>query len=536
MGRPRFAGAALVLLTGILAVRGDAAVQDHLKCYNIRDPAPKTSYTADVTGLVPEPGCVIHLPATLRCVPSAKTNVNPPREGGNGRVPNTFFCYKVKCPRTTLPAVAVADQFGSRTVVPKKSRLLCAPVAVVSGTTTTVVTVTTTTTLPACRCDASGCCMPPPGACSADNNCCRGSCVSGRCTCAFLGGACASDQDCCAGFCDASGVCACGGLGAACTGSDRCCTGLCVSGHCACAQAGDACAPAGAPRSTCCSGRCDGLGRCALPAGIPDHLECYTAQDPQAAAVYTADVDGLVPDTGCAIRVPAKLTCVPATKQNVSPTPPGGGGSGYADPFTCYALECPSGAPPAMAGADQFGYRAVTPKKATLLCAPPVVSTTTTTSGPTTTTTTPAQCACGTSGCCALQGSSCGTAVECCSGICDASGHCGCVGAGTACAPPASQNATCCSELCDETGRCACGAYSSRCAVNADCCSGSCDLASSRCACLTTGAPCSPPGGSISCCSGVCDTGGQCACSGLHVHCTSNAECCSGVCDGISCQ
>jgi hypothetical protein len=55
-----------------------------------------------------------------------------------------------------------------------------------------------------------------------------------------------------------------------------------------------------------------------------DHLQCYKSKDPQAKATYTADITGLTLEPGCRVKVPAKLTCVPAAKTNVSPTPPGG--------------------------------------------------------------------------------------------------------------------------------------------------------------------------------------------------------------------
>lgn len=52
----------------------------------------------------------------------------PEPPGGGGATPaGRFACYKVKCPKDDLPAVAFADQFGSRTLVPSKSQLLCAP-------------------------------------------------------------------------------------------------------------------------------------------------------------------------------------------------------------------------------------------------------------------------------------------------------------------------------------------------------------------------------------------------------------------------
>ncbi len=122
-------------------------VPDHLKCYKIKDPQAKASYTANLGGLVAEPGCKIKVPATMACVPATKTNVTPtpPGTGGTG-TPNAFGCYKTKCPKATLPAFQLNDQFGSRSVTPSAPKLLCAPVAPPTTTTTTTSTTTTSTT------------------------------------------------------------------------------------------------------------------------------------------------------------------------------------------------------------------------------------------------------------------------------------------------------------------------------------------------------------------------------------------------------
>ena len=133
-------------------------VPDHLKCYKIKDSLPKTTYTADLGGLVAEPGCTIKVPATMACVPATKTNVVPAPPGGGGTgTPNSFFCYKVKCPKATLPPLAGTDQFGTRTVTPSKAKLLCAPLAGASTTTTSTSTTTTTITL------MTGCPLPATG-------------------------------------------------------------------------------------------------------------------------------------------------------------------------------------------------------------------------------------------------------------------------------------------------------------------------------------------------------------------------------------
>ena len=63
----------------LLLIPASARAQDdHLKCYKIRDPQPKATYAANLGGLTPEPGCVIKVPARMACVPSTKTNVQPP--------------------------------------------------------------------------------------------------------------------------------------------------------------------------------------------------------------------------------------------------------------------------------------------------------------------------------------------------------------------------------------------------------------------------------------------------------------------------
>src|SRR6266851_3438655 len=96
------------------AAPASAQLPDHLKCYKVKDPQAKVTYTADLGGLVAEPGCTIKVPAVMACVPATKTNVTPSPPGGGGTgTPNSFLCYKVKCPTTTLPTLNGTDQFGS---------------------------------------------------------------------------------------------------------------------------------------------------------------------------------------------------------------------------------------------------------------------------------------------------------------------------------------------------------------------------------------------------------------------------------------
>jgi hypothetical protein len=152
----------------ILALAPDIAfsqsVPDHLQCYRSKDTLKKATYTADVAGLILEPGCRVKVPAKLTCVPATKTNVSPPPSGGGpSGIPNGFNCYVVKCPKSTLPTLSTQDQFGTRTVTPGPAKLLCAPF--VPPTTST--TSTTTTTLPPTCAPAGtiGCGQPCAGTC-----------------------------------------------------------------------------------------------------------------------------------------------------------------------------------------------------------------------------------------------------------------------------------------------------------------------------------------------------------------------------------
>jgi hypothetical protein len=73
---------------------------------------------------------------------------------------------------------------------------------------------------------------------------------------------------------------------------------------------------------------------------VPDHLACYKIKDTAAKTTYTASVGGLVVQAGCTIKVPAALTCVPASTTSVTPPPPGGSGVGRPNGFTCYKVKC----------------------------------------------------------------------------------------------------------------------------------------------------------------------------------------------------
>ena len=181
-----------------------AVTPDHLRCYKVRDSAPRAFYAADVSGLAPgATGCRIAVPGQLLCVEATKTNVDPaPPGSGSGTAAGAFLCYKLKCPRSALSEITWSDQFGTRAVTPIGSKLLCAP-----AVSTTTSSTTTTTTL-----------LPPP--CVGEGAPCAGACGTGICGvhCGAGENVCASNA---AGSCDTSLSCT----------SDANCTGgkVCIS-------------------------------------------------------------------------------------------------------------------------------------------------------------------------------------------------------------------------------------------------------------------------------------------------------------------
>ena len=199
----------LATLIVALALAGPAGAQplDHLKCYKGKDAQTKASYTADLGGLVAEPGCMIKVPAAMACVPATKTNVNPPPPGGGATgTPNAFGCYKIKCPKAALPPLQLNDQFGSRVFTPKAPKLLCAPAAAPTTTTTT-----TTTTLPACGTHEVefSCACGGPGSCT-------GTLCATNLSCPSTGHTCADIQSTCLSLCASVG-CTPGTCGDPCT-------------------------------------------------------------------------------------------------------------------------------------------------------------------------------------------------------------------------------------------------------------------------------------------------------------------------------
>ena len=49
------------------------------------------------------------------------------------------------------------------------------------------------------------------------------------------------------------------------------------------------------------------LGMTGAARAAADHLQCYKIKDPAARQTYAADLNGLVAEPGCVIRVPGQL-------------------------------------------------------------------------------------------------------------------------------------------------------------------------------------------------------------------------------------
>jgi hypothetical protein len=203
-------------LTMMRTAPASAQRPDHLTCYRIKDSQARGSYTADLDGLVPEPGCTIKTPPVMACVPTTKTNVTPPPPGGGATgTPNSFFCYKAKCRKAARPTIGGTDQFGSHNAAPSSAKLLCAPFVEATITTTSTtrpLALCTTTTVQmcgngspphtcapfgacpggqTCQTDASGCsCVGPAPPCSGAGVffCSVGTCPAGQ-TCQTVCGA-----------------------------------------------------------------------------------------------------------------------------------------------------------------------------------------------------------------------------------------------------------------------------------------------------------------------------------------------------------
>ena len=168
-------GLAALVTTWVVPAGAQVPISDHLKCFKVRDPAPKAAYTVDLSGLGgPNTGCVVKVPGKLLCVETAKvvTGEPVPPGGVTGNPAGRVLCYKVKCPKIAGITIPWTDQFGARPITQLgPPKLLCAPEQALVTTTTS----TTSTTGPSCPTSTTN---PPclAGMCQACGSCGNGEC------------------------------------------------------------------------------------------------------------------------------------------------------------------------------------------------------------------------------------------------------------------------------------------------------------------------------------------------------------------------
>lgn len=139
------------VVIGLALLAGSVNAQildDHLECFKTKDSHKKTFYTAQVEGFAPRHGCVVKLPAVMLCLPTPEPSMFPtPPAASPGGTQQAVLCYKIRCRKGVLPALVVADQFGSRRVKPKRPHLFCTPAGAAVTSTTLQGAGTPTTTI-----------------------------------------------------------------------------------------------------------------------------------------------------------------------------------------------------------------------------------------------------------------------------------------------------------------------------------------------------------------------------------------------------
>jgi NHL repeat len=135
-----------------IAAPSIAQVNDHLKCYKVKN---TTLYQGAVDLLTAdglEANCKIRIKPVLYCTPATKfvknTGGSPTLPVSGPPLPNDFICYKIACPPPFPPDRVRNDQFGPHTLAKLTPKIVCAPAAPVTSTTTST---TTTTTISPCN-------------------------------------------------------------------------------------------------------------------------------------------------------------------------------------------------------------------------------------------------------------------------------------------------------------------------------------------------------------------------------------------------
>jgi hypothetical protein len=267
----------LVVSTGT----GAAQVDDHLKCYKVKD-------SQSLRGLVDietpqfglEAGCKISR-TLFFCVPASKdvveaevdrTPIDPLPIFGPA-APGDRICYKIQCEGASPPDQQVSDQFGNRQLTSLIPSLLCTPA--LKGP------------APVCgdqRLDSGEECDPPGTVCDAAGRLCDANCQCPDPVCGDgildPGEECdGTDAEACPGECRPTCECSlCGSaLAPMCDGpcpfAGEACIDLGTTGSCECVRVGDECGFIGVPQ---CYGLCPAGDFC-VPAGAG--CACFSPND-----------------------------------------------------------------------------------------------------------------------------------------------------------------------------------------------------------------------------------------------------------------
>jgi hypothetical protein len=122
-------------LAGVEPARSQT--NDHMKCYRVSDRGGAVAVVDLETaqfGL--DAGCKLKARSRELCMPAAADvigaeHVDPSVTGEN--LTNERLCYRIRCPKRSLPQVQVADRFGTRAVALGQARRFCTSVTPDTG-------------------------------------------------------------------------------------------------------------------------------------------------------------------------------------------------------------------------------------------------------------------------------------------------------------------------------------------------------------------------------------------------------------------
>ena len=124
------ATAVLLLLAGAGPARSQT--NDYMKCYRVSDLGGAAAVIDLKTAqLGQDAGCMLKAKSRELCVPAASDVVGPVAEGAGITGENLVserLCYRIKCPKRSLPQVRVDDRFGTRLVVLGQPKRFCTSV------------------------------------------------------------------------------------------------------------------------------------------------------------------------------------------------------------------------------------------------------------------------------------------------------------------------------------------------------------------------------------------------------------------------